>query len=70
MGWDFQLLVLKIGNVLAQIHELKCMQKHINKGGWNGSNYHGLHHFLLIVLPRISPQSIHQTSSRTMDSQS
>ena len=38
MDWDFQLLVLMIGNVLAQIHELKYMQKHINKGGWNGSN--------------------------------
>ena len=32
------MLVLKIGTVLAQIQELRCMQKHINKGGRNGSN--------------------------------
>ena len=30
MAWDFQLLVLKIGTVLAQIQELRCMQKHIH----------------------------------------
>ena len=41
MAWDFQLLVLKIGNVLAQIQELRCMQKHINNGGWNGSSFQG-----------------------------
>ena len=33
MAWDFQLLVLKIGNVLAQMQELRFMQKHINNGG-------------------------------------
>ena len=33
MAWDFQWLVLKIRIVLAQIQELGCMQKHINKGG-------------------------------------
>ena len=41
MAWDFQWLVLKIRIVLAQIQELRCMQKHINKGGWNGSNCQG-----------------------------
>ena len=33
MAWDFQWLVLKIRIVLAQIQELRCMQKHITKGG-------------------------------------
>ena len=33
MAWDFQWLVLKIRIVLAQIQELGCMKKHINKGG-------------------------------------
>ena len=56
MAWGFHMLVLKIGTVLAQIQELRCMQKHINKGGWNGQTAKdGLHHFLLVVLPRISP---------------
>ena len=41
MAWDFQWFVLKIRIVLAQFQELRCMQKHINKGGWNGSNYRG-----------------------------
>ena len=38
MAWDFQWFVLKIMNALAQIQELRCMQKHINKGGENGSS--------------------------------
>ena len=33
MAWGFQLLVLKIGTVLAQIQELRCMHKHIHNGG-------------------------------------
>ena len=33
MAWDFQWIILKLGNVLAQIQELRCMQKHIYNGG-------------------------------------
>ena len=33
MAWDFQLLFFKIRIVLAQIQELRCMQKHIDNGG-------------------------------------
>ena len=41
MDLDFQWLVLKIRIVLAQIQEQGCMQKHINKGGYNGSSCQG-----------------------------
>ena len=56
MDWDFQWLVLKIWIVLAQIQELRCMQKHINKVvGMAQTAKDSLHHFLLVVSPRISP---------------
>ena len=41
MAWDFQWFDLKIRIVLAQIQELRCMQKHINNGGYNGSSCQG-----------------------------
>ena len=41
MAWDFQWFDLKIRIVLAQIQELRCMQKHINNCGQNGSSCQG-----------------------------
>ena len=59
MAWDFQWLVLKIRIVLAQIQELWCMQNHINKVARMAQTAKdGLHHFLLVVSPGISPRSI------------
>ena len=56
MAWDFQWLVLKIRIILAQMQELGCMQKHIIRVARMAQTAKdGLHHFLLVVSPRISP---------------
>ena len=58
MAWDSQWLVFKIGDVLAQIQELRCMQKHIMVARMAQAAKGGLHHFLSAVFPRIFPENV------------